>query len=319
MDKNNSFSLGVVSGTSHVGLAEEIAKELGTPLIPMEISRFACNEIYAKPLETVRGSDVYVIQTCTENVNEDLMELFIILDSMKRSFAGKIHVIMPHYGYARQDRVASSREPITAKLVADLISTAGADHLITLKLHSDQAQGFFDFSVDNVLTRKLFCDYFEAKNLNKDELIVVSPDAGGAKEAIKVADTLGVPLAIIHKARPNKNESVVTHVVGDVVGKTCLIFDDMIDTAGSVCNARNALLENGASKEMYLAATHAVFSDPAVERLIEAGFSEVVVTNSLPITEKKRFDGLVVLSVAPILAKIIGNVHENRSVSATFN
>lgn len=307
----------VVSGTSHRGLAEEIANSLDIGLTPMEISRFACKEIYAKPLETVRGSDVFVIQTCTSNVNEDLMELFIILDSLKRSMAKKVHVVMPHYGYARQDRVASPRESISAKLVADLISTAGADHLITLKLHSDQGQGFFNVPVDNLNSQKLFCEYFKKKNL--EDFVVVSPDAGGAKDAMKMADALGVPLAIIHKSRPGKNVSEVTHVVGDVDGKKCLIYDDMVDTAGSVCNARKALLQHGANEEMYLAATHAVFSDPAIERLSQAGFKEVVTTNSIPLTEEKHFEGLVVLSIAPILAKIIRNVYEARSVTDVFN
>lgn len=313
MGKNPYSEMKLVSGSSHPELAEEIARELGCELTPMQIERFASNEIYAKPLETVRGDDIFVIQTCTQNVNENLMELFIILDSLKRSFAGKIHVVMPHYGYARQDRVASTREPISAKLVADLISTAGADHMITMKLHSDQAQGFFDFSVDNLNSQKLFYEYFAKKDLKN--FVVVSPDAGGAKDAMKMADALGVPLAIIHKSRPRKNESEVTHVVGEVEGKKCLLFDDMVDTAGSVCNARNALLEYGADDEMYLAATHAVFSGPAVERLSNAGFTEVVVTNSIPMTEERKFKGLVELSVAPILAKIIRSVHENQSVT----
>lgn len=317
MGDSGNISLRIVSGSTHPDLAEAIAKELGTSLIPMEISRFACNEIYAKPLETVRGDDLFVVQTATANVNEDLMELFIILDSLKRSFAGKIHVVMPHYGYARQDRVASPREPISAKLMADLISTAGADHLITMKLHSDQAQGFFDFPVDNLNSQNLFCEYFKAKKL--EDLVVVSPDAGGAKDAMKMADALGVPLAIIHKARPAKNQSEVTHVVGEVEGKTCLVYDDMIDTAGSVCNARKALLKSGANSEMYLAATHAVFSGPAVERLSESGFTEVVVTDSIPLAKESRFEGLKVLSVAPILAKIIRNVHEAKSVTDVFN
>jgi ribose-phosphate pyrophosphokinase len=317
MRYENAFALKIVSGTSHLKLAEEIAGNLNTDLVPFEISRFACNEIYAKPLEKVRGDDIFVVQTCTADVNENLMELFIMLESLKRSFAGKIHVVMPHFGYARQDRVASPREPISAKLMADLMATSGADHLITLKLHSDQAQGFFDFPVDNLDSLKLFADYFCEKKIQ--DLVVVSPDAGGAKEAMKMADCLGVPLAIIHKARPRKNESHVTHVVGEVEGKTCLIFDDMVDTAGSVCNARQALLDYGANQEMYLAATHPVFSGPAVERLSNAGFTEVVVTNSIPLSVEKQFDGLKILSVAPLLAKIIRNVHEDRSVSEAFN
>ncbi len=311
---NNPIKL--FSGTSHPQLAKEIAKELKTSLCELVISRFACGEIYAKPKNTVRGTDVFVVQTASENVNEDLMELFIILDSLKRSFAGQIHVVMPHYAYARQDRVATAREPISAKLVADLISTAGADHLITMKLHSDQEQGFFNFSVDNINTENLFTDYFKKKSIK--DLIVVSPDAGGAKDAKQFANLLGVNLAIIHKSRSGHNKSEVMQVVGDVEGKTCVIYDDMIDTAGSVCNAVKALKKKGAAKDIYLAATHAVFSAPAVKKLSKAGFKEVVVSNTIPIPKKKKFKGLKVLSVAPLLARIIKNVHEDKSVTSAL-
>ncbi len=312
----SNHPLRLFSGTSHPELATEIAKNLKVELCDMQISRFACGEIYAKPGCTVRGSDVYLVQTGTENVNEDLMELFVMLDAFKRSFANKIHVIMPHYPYARQDRVASPREPITAKLVADLISTAGADHLVTMVLHSDQEQGFFDFPVDNLYTKKFFADYFKKKKLKN--ITVVSPDAGGAKDAKKFADALGAELAIIHKSRPSANKSELLHLVGDVEGRTCIIFDDMIDTGGSVVNAVKALRAGGANKDIYLAATHAVFSDPATERLKKAGFKEVVVTNSIPVPKRKHFKGLKVLSVAPLLAKIIKNVHEAKSVTSVF-
>jgi len=313
----SDFPIKLFAGTSHPDLAKEIAGELGIELSDMHISRFACGEIYAKPVETVRGSDVFVLQTASENVNEDLMELFIILDSLKRSFAGRIHVIMPHYAYARQDRVATPREPISAKLVADLISAAGADHLITMKLHSDQEQGFFNFPVDNLQTQRFFAEYFGKKNI--DDLVIVSPDAGGAKDAKKFADLLGAKLAIIHKSRKAHNESEVIHVVGEVEGRTCLIYDDMVDTAGSVVNAKKALESMGANGDIYLAATHPVFSGPAIERLSGAGFKEVVVTNSIPVSKEKHFDGLTVLSVASFLAKIIQNVHENKSVTEIIN
>ncbi len=310
------FPIKLFSGSSHPELAKEIAEHLKVKVSELEISRFACNEIYAKPKDTVRGTDVFVIQTATDNVNEDLMELFIILDSLKRSFAGQIHVVMPHYAYSRQDRVASPREPISAKLVADLISTAGADHVITMKLHSDQEQGFFNFPVDNVNTERLFADYFSKKKIK--DLVVISPDAGGAKDAKKFADLLGSNLAIIHKSRPAHNKSEVTHVVGEVEGKTCVIYDDMVDTAGSVTAAVEALRKMGAKKDIYLVATHAVFSDPAAERLTKAGFKEVVVSNSIPIPKEKHFKGLKILSVAPLLAKIIKNVHEHKSVTTAM-
>lgn len=311
------FPIKLFSGSSHPELAKEIAKYLKVPVSDMVISRFACGEIYAKPWKTVRGTDCFVVQTASENVNEDLMELFIILDSLKRSFAGKIHVVMPHYAYARQDRVATPREPISAKLIADLISAAGADHVIALKLHSDQEQGFFNFPVDNANTERLFADYFKKKKFK--DLVVVSPDAGGAKDAKRFANLLGANLAIIHKSRPSHNRAEVNHVVGDVKGRTCVLYDDMIDTAGSVVAAKQALKAMGAKKDIYLAATHAVFSDPAAERLAKAGFKEVVVSNSIPIPKAKSFKGLKVLSVAPLLARVIKNVHEDRSVTEAFN
>ncbi|PKL37137.1 ribose-phosphate pyrophosphokinase [Candidatus Peregrinibacteria bacterium HGW-Peregrinibacteria-1] len=303
----------IVAGSSHYGLAKEIADNLGVELTGVHISRFSCNEIYVKLLESVRGADVFVVQTSTRNVNEDLMELFIILDALKRSFAGQIHVVMPHYAYSRQDRVSQPREPISAKLIADLISTAGADHVITMKLHSDQAQGFFNFPVDNLDTEKIFAGYFKEKNL--EDLVVVSPDAGGAKDAKHFADLLGARLAIIHKNRPEHNSSEVSHVVGKVEGRTCLIYDDMVDTGGSVVAAKEALLRKGAKDDVYLMATHPVFSGPAVERLRDAGFKEVVVTNSVPVPEEKHFPGLKVLSIAPFLSKIIRSVHEGGSVT----
>jgi len=304
------------SGSSHPELANEISKYLKVPLSKMEIKRFACGEIYAKPVETVRGCDVFIIQTCTHSVNEDLMELFVMIDAFKRSFAGKIHVIIPHYGYARQDRVATPREPITAKLVADLISSAGADHVITMVLHSDQEQGFFNFPVDNLYTKHIFADYFKKKKLKN--VVVVSPDAGGVKTVKRMADLIGADIALIHKSRPQHNVSEVMELVGEVEGKTCIIFDDMIDTAGSVINAVEELRKRGANKDIYLAATHPVFSAPAVERLKKAEFKEVVVTNSIPIPKEKQFSGLKVLSVAPLLAHIISNVHNAKSVSSVF-
>jgi len=309
--------LKIFSGSSHPELANEIAKHLGIEVSKMTLKKFACGEVYARAEESVRGADVFVIQTATHRVNEDLMELFVMLDSLKRSFAGRLHVVMPHYGYARQDRVATPREPISAKLVANLISAAGADHAIMLNLHSDQEQGFFDFPVDNANTEKLFAEYFNKKKI--ENLVVVSPDAGGAKAAKHFANLIGANLAIIHKQRPEHNVAEVMNVVGDVEGRTCLIYDDMIDTAGSVTAAVGALRKMGAGKDMYLVATHPVFSDPAVERLSKAGFKEVVVTNSIPLPKEKKFKGLTILSIAPLFARIIQNVHDDKSVTKAFN
>lgn len=305
------------SGSSHPELALAIARELKIELRGLELSRFACGEVYARPKETVRGNDVFVLQTATNRVNEDLMELFIILDSLKRSFANRVHVVMPFYAYSRQDRVSQPREPISAKLVADLLSTAGADHVITMNLHSGQEQGFFDYPVDNLNSRKLFVELFKRKKIK--DLVVVSPDAGGAKEAKKMADEIGGGrVAFIHKYRTAHNISEALDVVGDVSGATCVIYDDMIDTGGSVCNAKEFLLKAGAKPDVYLAATHAVFSDSAARKLEEARFKEVIVTDTLPIPASKRFQGLTIIPIAPLLAKIIRNVQADRSLTSLY-
>lgn len=311
-----SCPLKLFSGSSHPALAAEIARHLHVRLSEMELKRFACGEIYAKPLESVRGCDAFIIQTATGHVNEDLMELFIMIDALKRSFAEKIHVVIPHYGYARQDRVATPREPISAKLIADLISAAGAHHVITINLHSDQEQGFFNFPVDNLTSKKLFVDYFRRKKLK--DLIVVAPDTGAAKAAKRFADDIGAELAIIHKVRPAHNISEVTQVVGDVTDKVCIIYDDLIDTAGTAIAGKEALLKKGAQNEIYLVATHGVFSNPATERLRGARFKEVVVTDTIALPQEKTFPGLVILSVAQLLAKVIKNVHESKPVSSAL-
>ena len=304
----------VISGTSHPALAKEIAKELDVPLLPMEISRFSSNEIYAHLENSIRGKEVILVQTCTQNVNEDYMETFVLLDTLKRSFAEKIHLIMPHFGYARQDRQAKVREPISARLFSSLLSKAGADHILTLNLHSDQIQGFFDVVTDNLSTRKLFAKYFHDKKL--EDAVVLSPDTGGAKAAEKFAKKLGIPLAILHKTRPKHNVSEVSHVIGDIKGKNVIIYDDMIDTAGTITNAKQALIDNGANPEgIYLAATHAVFSGPAIDRLKKAKFTEVVVTNSIPIPKDKEFEGLKVISIAPLISMVMHSVIEHESAS----
>jgi len=306
-------NLKIFSGTSHPTLAAAVAKELRVPLSKMQVTRFACNEIYAKPDESVRGADVFLFQTCSDQVNEDYMELFIMIDALKRSFAKEVHVVIPHFGYARQDRVASPREPITAKLMASLIAAAGADHVVSIHFHSDQTQGFFPFPMDNLHTRKLFADYLKKKKIK--DAVIVAPDAGAAKEAGRLAQMLDYPLAVLTKKRPRFNVAEVTAVVGDVEGKTCILVDDMVDTAGSVCAAHTALLAAGANPDIYLMATHPVFSGPAVERLRETAFKEVIVTDTVPLPDEKRFKGLVVLSVAPMLARVIRSVHEDKSVT----
>lgn len=304
----------IFAGNSHPALAEAICKQLKIKLSEIQISQFACGEIYAKPLKTVRGDDVYIVQTGSANVNEDLMELFVILDSMKRSFAKSVHVVMPHYPYARQDRVASPREPISAKLVAKLIESAGADHFMTVQIHSEQSQGFFSFPIDHLNARHLFADYFKKKKIK--DLIVVAPDAGAAKDADRLARMLDTTIAVMSKTRPEFNKAEITSLVGDVKGKNCVIFDDMIDTAGSVCAAFETLKKNGA-KDVYVAATHGIFSDPATERLNKVGFKKILVTDTLPV--KAKIKNLEVLTVAPMLANVIKNVHEGKSVTQVFN
>lgn len=311
----NKFT--IFSGSSHKELAKAVAKGVKKDLGQLKLSNFSCGEKYVKLEETVRGQEVFIIQTCRDYwVNEDFMELFLMIDAARLSFASKIHVIIPYFGYARQDKVHEPREPISAKLMADLLVQSGADHVITFALHADQTQAFFDVPVDNINTHKLFADYYRKKKLKN--ITVVSPDAGGAKNAKKFADDLGAPIAILHKSRPAHNEAVTTHVVGEVKGRTCVIYDDMIDTAGSVIAAHKALLEQGANKDIYLAAAHPLFSGPAQKRLDKAGFKEVTVTDTLPIEKEKKFKGLKQISVAPLLADIIASVSRQKSVSQLF-
>jgi ribose-phosphate pyrophosphokinase len=307
----------IFAGSSHPQLAREVAKKLDKPLGKIKLTKFSSGENYAVLEETVRGHEVFIIQTCTEQgVNEDYMELFLMCDAMQRSFAKKVHVILPHFGYARQDKVHVPREPISAKLMADLLIASGADHVVTLQLHTDQQQGFFDVPMDNLNMKKTFAEYFKEKKLK--DVVVVSPDAGGAKNAKMFADKLGATIAILHKSRPGHNKSEVTHVVGEVKDKTCIIYDDMIDTGGSVVNAKKALIKNGANKDMYLCATHPIFSGKAVQKLSKAGFKEVVVTNTIPIPKSKKFKGLKQISIAPLLAGVIDSVVNQKSVSSLF-
>jgi ribose-phosphate pyrophosphokinase len=307
----------IFSGSSHPELAKAIAKAAKKPLGKVKLSNFSCGEKYIALQQTVRGQEVFLVQTCRDQlVNDDLMELFLMINTAKLSFAKKVHVIIPHFGYSRQDKVHAPREPISAKLMADLLVKSGADNVITFALHADQAQAFFDVPVDNVMTHKLFAVYFRKKNLK--DIVVVSPDAGGAKNAKKFADDLGATIAILHKSRPAHNKAAITHVVGEVKGRTCIIYDDMIDTAGSVVAAHEALLKAGAKKDMYLAATHAIFSGPAPERLKKAKFKEVVVTDTLPLTKEKQFKGLKQISIGPLVGAIIQSIIHDKSVSSLF-
>lgn len=309
--------LKVFFGTSHQELGEKICKYLGLNPGKIKISRFAGGEIYARLLDNVRGQCCVIIQTCTDKVNEDLMELFIIIDAMRRASAQTITVVMPHFGYARQDRKAASREPISARLVADLLEKAGADRVVTMDLHSDQIQGFFNIPVDTLTAMPLFADYLEAKKLK--DMVVVAPDTGRAKVAKKLADRIGAELAILHKVRAEHHKSAVTHVVGDVEGKTVIITDDMIDTAGTITNGVEALRQQGCNKDIYVVSTHGLLSGPAVERMSKAGFAEVVFTDSVPISKEKQFEGLKMLSADKLLGEAIRRNYENQSISSLFD
>ena len=304
------------SGTSNPELAEGIASHLGVELGNVKIKKFANGEIYVRYLESVRGADVFLIQSICEPSNDTLMELLIMADAAKRASARSISAVISHYGYARQDKKSAAREPITAKLVADLIETAGVDRVITMDLHQGQIQGFFDCPVNHLTALPILVDYFE--RLELDSLAVVSPDVGRAKACKKFADMLGSPLAIMHKGRPEHNVAEITHVIGEVEGRTCIIFDDMIDTAGSITEGSKALLKKGASA-VYVTATHGIFSPPAYERIDETPVVECVVTNTLPVSAERQHGKIRVLSVAPLFAAAIENVFENESVSELFD
>ena len=303
------------SGSSHSALAEAVSKELSIPLGTVLLKTFSCGERYVRYEESVRGKDVFIIQTGSDPCDSAVVETCLMCQAAKLGFAKSIHVVIPHFPYARQDRVSEPREPISAKLVSDMFVTAGADHIITLALHSDQIQGFSDVPMDSLKPDSLFVKHFKGKNLS--DLVVVSPDAGGAKAAKKLADKLGADLAMMHKTRPSHQEAEIVEVVGDIEGKTAVLYDDMIDSAGSICAAKKALVAHGANPDVYAAATHAIFPGPAVDRLKEAGFKEVVVTDSLPVSDLE-VPGLVVLPIAPMLAEVIEHVVKGESVTEIY-
>ncbi|MDD4318887.1 MAG: ribose-phosphate diphosphokinase [Candidatus Peribacteraceae bacterium] len=303
------------SGSSHPALAAALAAELGIPLGRVSLKKFSCGEHYVKFEQSVRGQDVYLLQTGSQKPNEDIVELFLMCQAARLSFARSIHVILPHFPYARQDRVTEPREPISAKLIAHLLEESGADHVITLEMHSDQIQGFFSIPADALSSRTIFTEYFRSKKLKHP--VVVAPDVGGAKRAKKLADTLGAELAILHKTRPAHQTAEIQQVVGDIAGKTCILYDDLIDTAGTLLSAKKALLAQGANADVYAAATHGVFSGPAVERLTAAGFAEIVVTDSIP-NDPAAFPGLKILPIAPLLARVLRNVEEGKSVTDIY-
>jgi ribose-phosphate pyrophosphokinase len=306
----------VFAGTANPELCEGIAKHLGIELGNVKIDRFANGEIYVRYLESVRGADVFIVQSIANPVNATLMEMLIMADAARRASARSITAVISHYGYARQDKKSAAREPITAKLVADLITVSGVDRVITMDLHQGQIQGFFNLPVNHLTALPILADYFESLHL--DDITVVSPDVGRVKVCKKLADMLGAELAIMHKGRPQHNVAEITHVIGEVDGRTCIVADDMIDTAGSVSEGAKALINAGA-KSVYVAATHGIFSPPAFERIEAAPIVELIVTNTLPVPEEQRNGRIHVLSVAPLFAHAIQNVYDDESVSELFD
>ncbi|RID84486.1 ribose-phosphate diphosphokinase [Peribacillus asahii] len=309
-------NLKVFSLNSNVGLAQEIADAIGVELGKCTVTSFSDGEIQINIEESIRGCDVFVIQSTSQPVNENLMELLIMIDALKRASAKTINIVMPYYGYARQDRKARSREPITAKLVANLLETAGAHRVVTLDLHAPQIQGFFDIPIDHLVAVPLLADYFGGKEL--EDIVIVSPDHGGVTRARKMADRLKAPIAIIDKRRPRPNVAEVMNIIGNIEGKTAILIDDIIDTAGTITLAANALVESGA-KEVYACCSHPVLSGPAIERIQNSTIKELVVTNSISLPEEKKIEKITELSVAPLIAEAIIRVHEEQSVSTLFD
>lgn len=313
-------TLKIFAGNSNKNLAEEIGRYLNMSLGQADVSRFPDGEIKVKIEESVRGEDVFIIQSTCPPANEYLMELLIMIDALRRASAGRITAVIPYYGYARQERKTKPREPITAKLVANLLVSAGANRVLTMDLHAGQIQGFFDIPVDQLEGVTILSNYIKEKNL--DKVVVVSPDVGGTARAREFSGRLAKPIAIIDKYRSAFDEVEIMHIVGEVKDKTAIIVDDLIDTAASIIRGTQALLNAGA-KEVYVCATHAVFAGPAKERieksLHDGLFKEVVVTNTIPIDHNKSIPGIKILSVAEIFAEAINRIHNNLSVSTLFN
>ena len=307
----------IIAGNSNMELAQKIADYIGVNVANCQVTTFSDGEISVNINETVRGCDVFVVQSTNNPVNENLMELLIMIDALRRASAGRITAVIPYYGYARQDRKAKARDPITAKLVANLITAAGADRVLTMDLHAAQIQGYFDIPLDHLLGGSLLANYFNKKNI--EDLVVVSPDLGSVTRSRKFANQLDgeVPLAIIDKRRPKANVCEVMNLIGDVNGKNVIMLDDMIDTAGTITNAANALKEFGA-KDIYACCTHAVLSGPAIERIENSAISELIVLDTIRLPKEKELDKIKVLTVAEMFGEAIKKIFSNESVSVLF-
>ncbi|MDD5822933.1 MAG: ribose-phosphate diphosphokinase [Firmicutes bacterium] len=300
---------------AHPELAQEIAERLGVELGDATVKQFSDGEISVSIWESVRGKDVFIVQPTCNPVNDNLMELLIMTDAVRRASAKSVTAVIPYYGYARQDRKAKARDPITSKLVANMLVGSGIDRVVTMDLHANQIQGYFDIPVDHMVGQPLLVDYFKNKGL--EDLVVVSPDHGSVTRARNMAKPLNAPIAIIDKRRPEPNKSEIMNIIGDIKGKNCIIVDDMIDTAGTICNAAQALMDLGA-KSVYAGATHAVLSGPAIERIAASPIKEMVLLNTMPIPEEKKLDKITVLSVGEVFAETILRIATNKPVSDLF-
>ena len=308
----------IFSGNSNQALAEAICRHMGAQLGNAESGAFSDGENYVSIYETVRGSDVFVVQSTCSPVNDNLMELLIMIDALRRASAGRITAVVPYFGYARQDRKAKPRDPISAKLVANLITRAGADRVLTMDLHAAQIQGFFDIPVDNLLGNPVFVDYYLKKFGDEhQDMVVVSPDVGSVARARAFAQKLGMSLAIVDKRRQKANSSEVMNIIGDVEGKRCILFDDMVDTAGSLCGAAQAIVESGGATEVYACASHGVLSGPALERIDKSVMNELVLLDTIP-PVPGRPDKIKYLSVAPMFAEAIDRIYQEISISKLF-
>jgi ribose-phosphate pyrophosphokinase len=306
----------IFSGNSNPELAQKIASQLGVELGDAVVTRFSDGEISVNINESVRGVDAFIIQSSCSPVNRHLMEMLIMIDAFKRASAGRITAVIPYYGYARQDRKAKARDPITAKLVANLLTAAGADRILTMDLHANQIQGYFDIPVDHLLGGRILMEHFEKMNI--EDLVVVSPDHGSVARARTFAQYLDSPIAIVDKRRPKDNVSEVMNIIGDVRDKNLIILDDMIDTAGTLCNAAEALKKFGA-KNIYACCTHPVLSGPAIERIQNSELTEVIVLDTIPLPEEKRIEKIKILSTAPLFASAIEKIFDCESVSVLFS
>lgn len=309
----------IFTANSNKQVAADIAKDLGLPMGKSDVVTFSDGEISVSIQESVRGSDVFVVQSTSQPVNNNLMELLIMIDAFKRASAGRITAVIPYFGYARQDRKARARDPISAKLVADLITTAGADRVLTMDLHAPQIQGFFDIPVDHLLGVPILAPHFiDEFGDNKEDVIVVSPDLGSVTRARNFASRMEVPLAIVDKRRQKANVSEVMNIIGNVEGKRVILVDDMIDTAGTLCNAAKAIIEIGGAKEVTACATHGVLSGPAIERIQNSVLKEVVLLDTIALPEDKKIDKIKLLKVGPVFAEAIARIYEDKPVSPLF-